>query len=533
MRANFLHWVDDPPGPTNALHFAGPSWDWQRYTYIELSRLTRQMSDGLIQAGAQRNHVVAIVSSPGPHFIAAVFGAMLAGCTPSVIAPPLAFRNSRGYDAHLLHVLHASKASLLLASPEAAQSLRTIAALRTRTMTTQEVLEAGTVAGPSRELADLALLQFTGGSSGRVRGVCLPYKSLQANVEAIRDWLDWSRDGSAAFWIPPYHDMGLIGGVVAPLASRCELWLMSPEQFVRRPVEYLRCFGERGARLTALPSFGLDYICRRVRREQLEGMDFSTVKGFVVGAELIDSLSLSRFQDLLSPFGLAPGSILPAYGLAEATLAVTGLPPGQTWTALSPAEGLPSLVGCGVPLGDNRVTIAGENGQALAEGRIGEIVVHGASLGAGYRCDEESESLTVFKEGSLFSGDAGFVLDGQLFPVGRLGDSIKIRGEALFAELFESELSKAGYAKQENCVILGMRDGRPHTVWVTERLGPNSPEAALRLLSGLTEGAPVSLVDLGRGGIPRTSSGKPQRRLLWNAFVNGHISGKVLPDSGS
>lgn len=526
---NLFLWIDDPPSTGRALHFASLSLTWEVSDYQEMARLALRMTDGLLQFGIQRNDLIMIVSPPGQQFVIALFGVMLAGATPSIVAPPRAFQNHVDYDSHFLHVVETAAPRMILSSAELAPTLAAVSGQKFQIRTFDELLAAGAAvnAAPRPARADLALLQFTAGSSGQVRGVRVPYSALEANVSAIRRWLEWSPMDGAAFWIPQYHDMGLIGGLFAPLVSQCDLWLMTPEQFVRRPLEYLRCFGERGARLTALPSFGLDYMARRVRAKDLGGMDFSEVKGFVVGAELINPSTLIKFRDLLEPFGLPRSALLPAYGLAEATLAVSGATLGRTWTALSAAGGGPPVVGCGPPLHGVEVTIVDEQSQPVSEGHVGEIVIRGVSVASGYHTSQPSDSLTTFKEKTLRSGDAGFLSNGQLFPIGRLGDSIKIRGRSLFAELLEGELNKLGYLREHNAVLLGTRDGRSAVLWVAERVGSTDPDEALKMLSRLAEGADVSLLQAGRGAIPRTSSGKPRRRMLWHAFINGQLSGKI------
>ncbi|MDP9105526.1 MAG: AMP-binding protein, partial [Candidatus Eremiobacteraeota bacterium] len=432
------------------------------------------------------------------------------------------------YDAHLAHVVATVTPRMILTCDELAPGLSAVAGPALPVVTVED-LSAGSFGAtpPAAERADLALLQFTAGSSGRVRAVRVSYDALERNVAAIRTWLRWTHRDTSAFWVPHYHDMGLIGGLIAPLTSRCDVWLLTPEQFVRRPVEYLRCFGERGANLTALPAFGLDYVTRRVKPEQLDGMDFSGVRGFIVGAEPIDPAVLTRFADLLAPFGLRPGTLLPAYGLAEATLAVTGLSPGDAWTARAPASGGSAVVGCGRPLGDARVDVVDEAGQPVEPGCTGEIVVSGGSLASGYEGAEIPGSLTAFEPPLLRSGDAGFFRDGQLFPIGRLGDGIKIRGRMLFAETLERELCDLGYSRRDGTVVLGVRAGRPVVVWIAERLQAGGPGEGLAVLARLAEHADVVLVETGHGAIARTSSGKPRRRLLWDAFLNDRISGRV------
>jgi acyl-CoA synthetase (AMP-forming)/AMP-acid ligase II len=530
-----LGWLDVAAGATPSVHCAGADWSWQAWEHAELARLARATAAGLHAARLRRNDVVALIAPPGAHFVAGLFGTLLAGGTASIVAPPRAFQNAAEYDEHLKHVLATATPRLLITTEELRSALPASSALALPLVTIEALIDSG-LAAPTpagRVLADLALLQFTAGSSGRVRGVRVPYAALAANVTAIRRWLAWSQADAAAFWIPHYHDMGLIGGLFAPLASRCELWLMTPEQFVRRPLEYLRCFGQRGARLTALPTFGLDYVVRRLRPEHLRGCDFSAVKGLIIGAELVDAASLARFQALLEPFGLPPTALLPAYGLAEATLAVTGVPLGQRWSAHAPATGGPAVVGCGPALPGLEITIIDDDGIALPEGEPGEIVVRGPSLAAGYHVHGDSDSLTCFDAHGLRSGDAGFVRAGQLFPLGRLGDSLKIRGRTLYAELLEAELHALGHAREHNAVLLGIRAGRPLVVWISERSGNAEPADAERQararvrLAHLTEGAELNLLAVNKGTIARTSSGKPRRRFLWNALAGARTSGRM------
>jgi acyl-CoA synthetase (AMP-forming)/AMP-acid ligase II len=518
------HWIENPP-PGRFVYFASNTSAWQKHPYAELAELAMQIAHGVHRAGVRRNDAVAILSPLTARFIGALFGTMRAGATPVVIAPPRAFQDVKAYERHLLAVAESASLRLILTTPELEPVLSSVPGLGIEIMTTDDALAEGQGANAPPRRGDLALLQFTSGTTAQAHGVAVPYRHLETNVAAIRQWLEWTRDDAAAFWLPHYHDMGLIGGIISPLVSQCDTWLLTPELFVRSPLTYLRCFGTYGARLTALPGFGLDYITRRVRREDLRGMDFSGVKAFVVGSELVHAATLRAFSDLLEPVGLPRQALLPAYGLAEATLAVTGVPLGSMWAARAPADGGPTFVGCGPPVSDVRVVIVDEQGQPVADGRIGEIAIRGVSVNAGHPLSESPERSEA--DEWFLSGDAGFMADGQLFPVGRMGDSIKIRGRHLFAEQLDGELHRLGHSREHNTVLLGMRHGRAVLVWIAERSVRGDSGEALRLLSRLAEGADVALVDIGRGGIPRTTSGKPRRRVLWRDFIGGRFSDRV------
>jgi acyl-CoA synthetase (AMP-forming)/AMP-acid ligase II len=528
--------------------------EWNFWSYASLAESARRVASGLRSLGVGHDDVVSIVLPSGPGFVAALFGTMLAGAVPSPLAPPMAFQDLGVYDDHVTGVLRTAQPRLVvtdLALTTAIGQLARRADVASVT-TVDEVLASGTSqAGPSRP-ASLALLQFTSGSSGRARGVRISCAALEANVSAMREWLRMTSGDAIGTWLPLHHDMGLIGCLVTPVMNRSDVWVMQPEQFVHSPVSYLRWFGERGAKLTAMPTFGLAYIVRRVRPEMLEGFDFSRWRGVVVGAERLDADVFDQFHRLLAPFGFQRSAILPAYGLAEATLAVTALPPFAGWRSVAMRPGPRAIgtaitlsdtaadsnavVGCGRPLTGTSVTVVDERGQPLPDGHVGEIVVRSPSVASGYLHGEEPSSLTSIDAGSLVTGDAGFLLDGELYVLGRLGDSLKIRGRAVFAEDIEAALTTAGLPGHRLAVALGIHDGQPTAVAVLEHPRPDWTELAEQVVRRRTDGACVVVAPVSRGAITRTSSGKPKRRLLWHSFVGGTLmpiaADRVPPTQG-
>jgi acyl-CoA synthetase (AMP-forming)/AMP-acid ligase II len=527
-----LSWVRDP-SPLRAIHF----WRggaWERWTYERLAGLVLRAAGGLAGSGC------AVLMLPsGPELVASLYGALLAGTVPALLAPPAPLQVGPAHRERALGVLRAAGPGLLVTAADllpAARELAEAAGAGTRTLSFEELLGSGrTLAGRP---ASRGLLQFTSGSSGRPRGVLVPPESLAGSIRAIRAWLRIDRGDAAASWLPPHHDLGLIGCLMTPIASQIDLWLLRPEDFIRSPVHYLRALGGLGASLSAMPGFGLEHIARRVRPEDLEGLDLSGWRALVVGAERLRAESLDRFCRLLAPAGFRSGAILPAYGLAEATLAVTGVPLGEQWRAvgLDPralALGAPAVpdpagtavVGCGRPLSGVQVAIHGPGGP-LPDGHVGEIVVRGDSLGAAWAPGEPSASLTRFEAGALHTGDAGLVLDGQLFVLGRLGDSVKVRGLHLFAEELESALLGAGVPSRHVAVLLGAWQGVPTAVVVFDRRVDAWSREAESLLRRRLEGGRVVVAHVPAGAIDRTPSGKPRRRRLWQQFCEGGLAAR-------
>lgn len=474
-----LSWLDNPSSQ-RGIHFATPE-GWDFWSYERLAELVRSCAATLVRAGVPAGGRVTVIEENGPRFVGFFFGSMHAGATPSPVAPRPAFGDRERYDDHLAGVLSATKPDLIVGNGN---------------------IEVGAPAPVDRPLADLALVQFTSGTSGRVKGVRLPFAALEANIRAIAGWLEMRPEDATASWLPVHHDMGLVGCLLAPIVTGSDLWLMSPSDFVRNPLRYLERFGEQGACLTAMPTFGLDHIVRRVRPSSLRGLDFSRWRAVIVGAERVTTGSLERFAALGAPHGLSHTALLPAYGLAEATLAVTGLPLRTGWQTV-PRDGT-TIVGCGTPLAGAKVTVVD-----------GEIVVGGDSV----------------PDGEVRTGDAGFLHNGQLYVIGRLGDSVKIRGRSLFAEDIDAGIAAAcGETQGRLATLLGTVGERTRVVVLMERPAPTWHSAAHSVATVLAEDADIETVALPSGAIARTSSGKPRRRELWRAYLAGELSPSRMPE---
>jgi acyl-CoA synthetase (AMP-forming)/AMP-acid ligase II len=508
-----LSWLD-APSAERGIRFATAD-GWTLWTYRQLAGLVRTCAGALVRAGVPPGGRVTIVEEGGPRFVGLFFGAMLAGATPSPVAPRPAFGDRQRYDDHLAGVLRATEPDLVVHAP--GQDLPA----PVRAVDTPTLLSGATSSDVDRPGAEVALVQFTSGTTGGVKGVRVPYPALETNVRAIAAWLEMGPQDATASWLPVHHDMGLVGCLLAPVVTGSDLWLMSPAEFVRNPVGYLACFGREGAGLTAMPAFGLDHVVRRVRPAALAGMDFSRWRAVIVGAERVTGGTLERFAALGAPYGLSPAALLPAYGLAEATLAVTGLPLRTGWRSVPRKEA--TVVGCGSPLTGVRVAVLDGAGRPVPEGVEGEIVVGGDSVADGYLHEPRGTA-------EIATGDAGFLQDGQLYVLGRLGDSIKIRGRTLFAEDLDAGIGTACTPAQGRvATLLGTVGARTRAVVLMERPSPDWVDAARAVARMLAEDADLETIALPSGAIPRTSSGKPRRRELWRAYLAGALRPSTTP----
>ncbi|GAA0624259.1 hypothetical protein GCM10010174_49290 [Kutzneria viridogrisea] len=539
-----LGWLSAPRAG-RGVRIAGGADEWELREYPRIARSARRVAAALIAEGVRAGDVVCVLMPTGFEALAAFFGVWVAGATPCLISPP-AFTAEQDYAAHVAAVLAQAAPRLTVTSPELAP------------VTARAMAEAGLddAPWPLREAdteaaqvapGELALLQFTSGSSGAPRGARVTWANLAANIALIKDWLDWSDGDVTASWLPLYHDMGLIGCLLTPVTAQCDLWLMRPSQFIREPLRWLECMAF--ARHTAAPPFALDYLARRVRPEQLAELDLSGWRNLIVGAELIDPVVLENFARLTERAGFRRNAYRTAYGLAEATLAVTahcgeqaphavrpdvatlraGKPVNiKQWYRLGeaqPTERAGWVVGCGQPRNGFTVRILDEEGRRLPEGHLGEIAVTGPSVVDGYHAGRAGGS-TRFAGAELRTGDAGFQYGGELFVLGRMGDSLKVRGRSVYVEDLEAAVAQeTGLAHNRFAVVSAPTAGGARVALLAESAPGAWVETARRALAArLGQDVAVTVISGRSGLIARTTSGKPRRALL------SALLGSGLPD---
>jgi len=548
MADGLLDWLDSPRADAG-IQLADEADGFEQHSYEELAARVAATSGWLRDAGVRSGDVVALVYTSGPSFVATFTAVLCVGATPTPVAPPTYFPDRQQYLRRTAAILAAAAPALVACDP-ALEAIVGEAAQLARLERPAHAWEPR--ADHSAELvrarpAELALLQFTSGSTGTPRGVRVGWSNLEANIDAIRRWLAMGRDDVTAMWIPIYHDMGLIGCVLTPLVNRSTILMLRPDQFIRDPNRWLDCFGRRGATLTASPRFGYAYSRRRLAADRLEDWDFSDWRVAIVGAERIDAGALGGLASALGARGFRSSAFRPAYGLAEATLAVTGTNGEEPvaarlrWDELEFGADAPAaevrplartelerpadwLVGCGRPLAGCGYSIVDDDRQPLPDGRVGEIVAHGDSVAAGYHRHDTADG---FEGGSFTTGDAGFTLDGQLFVIGRLGDSLKAGGRSVFAEDLEAKVAGVdGLKRGHVAALLGVHDSHPTALILTEDAAPESADRVRRLVRvEAGDDARIVMLNGPRGTIERTTSGKPRRRVMWRRLESDGLAG--------
>lgn len=555
-RAGLLDWLADPC-PDRGLRFRRADGSWDSVLYPNLAgRVARRAAE---LSDLARGEVVVLMHDTGPEFVSSFFGVLAAGGTPAPLAPAVPFGNR---DAWLDHVAQAflAGATVALCDERFAEDVRA-AARRSGRQCRIVVPEPGgpqdvPVWTPPRPRAPLALLQFTSGSRGASRATRVSWDNLEANIDMVRRWIRMGPPLGVS-WLPLHHDMGLIGGLLAPILAQADQGLMRPEQFIRSPLSWLREFDRGGGQVMGMPNFGFDYIARRLQPHHVAGLDLSGVEVVVTGSERVRRETLDAFLGLLVPCGLRPSAMQPGYGLAEATLGVTGVSYGELVRMVAVMPGPVRLgepvrvlrtarldgvapapaeyvwhVSCGAPHDGVEVNIVDADGARLPDGHLGEIEVAGPTVALGYVHDTPNGS-TRFVDGRLRTADAGFRHGGDIYVLGRIGDSMQVRGRNVYVEDIEQVLAGdivfpwrrtvalAGYLGADATVLIATESdlgGREHDV--VARVGEIvGPDVTVRVLL-----VPQSSLDF-------TSSGKPRRRLMWERVLSGDLTGELLAGS--
>jgi len=401
----------------------------------------------------------------------------------------------------------------------------------------------------------LAFLQYTSGSTGTPKGVVLTHANLVHNSALISYAFEHTRSGTGVFWLPSYHDMGLIGGILQPLYVGRPNILMSPMSFLQKPYRWLSAISRFRGSTSGGPNFAYDLCVKKITPEQRKTLDLSSWEVAFNGAEPVRAETLDAFAEAFGPCGFRREAFYPCFGLAEATLIVSGgyvfQPPiVRTFDAAALArrevvDAAPddaearALVGCGQNLPDQKILIVDPDTlTACPPDRIGEVWVRGPSVAQGYWGQEEATErifgarLADTGEGPfLRTGDLGFLHDGELFITGRLKDLIIVRGANHYPQDIERTVQQSHPRLRIDCgAVFLVESGQSERLVVVQEVERHKQsdfteifQAIRRAVSGEHELALDAIVLIKAGSIPKTSSGKIQRHACRDAFLNGEL----------
>ncbi|WP_445374997.1 aminotransferase class I/II-fold pyridoxal phosphate-dependent enzyme [Photorhabdus tasmaniensis] len=487
-----------------------------------------------------------------------LFVQTMAACLySSVVAVPVNHSrpNGKGWDT-MIKIIMNSDAKLIITSSEQIekikQALAKVNSLNNVIVICPEDLINAKESAPYRTGSNLALLQYTSGSTGDPKGVMVSHENLMSNLESIKNRFSCSQEGCGVIWLPPYHDMGLLGGILQPLYSGIPVVLMPPTSVIQQPIRWLKAISKYKATISGGPNFIYEQSVERISNKDLEVIDLSSWKNAFCGAEPVRADVIQRFYDRFSPYGFNKEAIYPCYGLAESTLYVSGpvtnssgmkvenfnskaLSEGNVIKA-NKADDNAVLISHGKPDENHEIIICNpDTSEILPEGKVGEIWVKGPSVTYGYWSNEIATDNTFNQYTSdnkgpyLRSGDLGFLFDDELYISGRIKDLIIIRGKNHYPQDIENTSHMTDPSLISGGSIAFSDDKGVVVIQEVKRIEINkinTQEIIKKIRVNVTNHHEVSVskvILIKPGGILKTSSGKVRRKAMQEMFNSGKL----------
>jgi acyl-CoA synthetase (AMP-forming)/AMP-acid ligase II len=518
-----------------------------RRSYPELLAAARSGAGRLAVAGVRHGDRVMVGLPTGWEWMDSWLGAVLLGALPVAMAPPGALGGSEAHLEKLRAVAEGLDARRVLARSTVREEAAALglAELAGRIATPEEVAALSPAPWPDRprDPQETAFLQLTSGSTGVPRAVQIPHRAVihnnRASSRAIGD--PWGGEAGAwttsvAAWLPLHHDMGLVGCLFMAVHLGLDLHLFQPTAYLARPRLWLEALGRCGPTFSPAPNFGYQLAAERVAPEELDGVDLSGLRAALVGAEMVRPETLAAFSRLTAGTGFEPRFFRPCYGLAEATLAVTFDTRGEGLrTRPRPREAElgdgPAEVAClGGPVADTEVSIRARDGAVCGDGRVGEVWVRGPGVFTGYWNDPRATAQAL-RDGWLATGDLGFLAEGELYLTGRIKDLLIVRGHNLMPHELEWVVEGVtGGGGSERCGAFSIDRGHGEEAVVVVEIGEKDGAALAHLERevrlAVARALSLPLADVAfvrRGRIPKTTSGKVQRRELKARYLAGEL----------
>ena len=549
-------------------------------TFGELYAAAQRVAAELARRGVPAGGRVAMMLPTSRAFFVCYAGILLAGAIPVPIYPPFRADRIEEYAARQSAILNNAEVCLLLTFRRAeavarllkprvhslaavADAEKLISAADTATPPAPGALPAHLSGRRARKSSDIALLQYTSGSTGDPKGVVLTHANLLANMRAIGEAVQLGPGDVGVSWLPLYHDMGLIGSWLTLLHYGVPLAVMSPIAFLTRPERWLWAFHKHHGTIAAAPNFAYELCVRKIADKDIEGLDLSSWRAALNGAEPVNPDTLERFAARFARYGFRREAQLPVYGLAEAALAVT-VPPlnrgplvdrvereaftthGRAVPAQSSSTSIISFVSSGRVLADHEVRIVDDEGNEVPDRTEGFLWFRGPSATSGYYQNPgATEKLFPVGRAStendfawVNSGDRAYRADGEIYVTGRVKDIIIKGGRNLYPHEVEELAARADGLRKGCIVAFGIKDegsGTEKLVVVAE-VRERDPLRHPAIAAAVTEevsrglGLPPDRVELlPLGSIPKTSSGKLRREETKQLFLNGQLSVAKAP----
>ncbi|MBN4077327.1 aminotransferase class I/II-fold pyridoxal phosphate-dependent enzyme [Sulfobacillus acidophilus] len=534
--------------------------DKHQLTYQQLDEKAKGIANALLQKNLSGQRAL-LLYMPGFDYITAFFGCLYAGVVAVPAYPPDPNRLNRTLP-RLLNVIVDSQSSVILTTSfieSVAQEMfkdsqQSLQWLSSDLISPNKKLQKGS---PNIGENTLAFLQYTSGSTSNPRGVMLSHQNLLSNLQLAKQVMNYGENPHGVSWLPPYHDMGLIGGILQPLLVGFEVTLMSPLDFLSNPFLWLKTISDTKATASAGPNFAYDLCVKRIKPEQKKQLDLSNWTIAVNGAEPVRLETMNRFADCFASCGFKRSYFHPCYGLAESTLYVSGgrkngsgpkiidvdgkkLEKGKVVLATINSETTFSLVGCGTQSPTQKICVVDPNNKTLCSDKtVGEIWVSHKSVASGYWNKPKKNKAIFFaytsdtKEGPfLRTGDLGFLFEGELFVTGRIKDMIIIRGRNHYPQDIEKTIENCHKDIRYHCgaAFCIEKNDNEALVAVFEVKNYDSKKQLKQIISAIRNAVNKnhdlqihSIVLIKPKAIPKTSSGKIQRHACKNMYKQNQL----------
>ncbi len=520
--------------------------------YRKLQKEAKSLARRLLGLGPQRGARVALVADTHPDFMRYFFACQYAGLVPVPLPASIYLGGHEAFVKQLRRLLDSCKADIAIAPEEYLPYLREAAArldvnFYGSTRAFVHLPEEQVELEPSAA-HELAYLQYTSGSTRFPRGVMITQQTVMNNLSAMINYgIQLQKQDRVVSWLPFYHDMGLVGMVLAPLAAQTSVDFLSPRDFAMRPRLWLKLMSENRGTISFSPPFGYELCEQRLRPADIEALELSSWRVAGVGAEPITPEPLRRFAETLSPAGFDPNAFVAGYGMAECTLAVSFSPLGrglivdnidrdhladfQKAVPLNTAKGevaggVKTFVSCGEPLTGYDIQIRNEHGAVLPERQVGTLFVRGPSVMSGYFDDAEATREALSPDGWFNTGDLAYRDANSIIITGRAKDLIIINGRNVWPQDLESIAEQQPEVRTGDASAFSLPrvDGKDEAVLLIQCRNPEEAKVsdlALRVQGRIRRefGIDCKIELVPRHTLPRTTSGKLSRSKARKDYI--------------
>jgi len=536
-------------GDTGFNYFDGKGRLVTSLSYADLRIQSIDMAKRLVDF-APKDSRIGLAAVSTPDFAILFFACQYAGLVPAPLPLPVTLGGRSSYERQLERMADTGDFFALFA-PASMEPIMSSALNDTATpVLTFDDVNALTVGDDLRPFGadDLCYIQYSSGSTSSPKGILGTQSSVSANCHGITKYgLQVNETDRATSWLPLYHDMGLIGCMIAPMMAQLSVDFMDPTDFTRRPMTWLQLISDNKGTLSYSPTFGYELCVRRWRGDR--ELDLSSWRAAGIGGDMVRPEPLTEFSELFGPMGFEESAFTPSYGMAETTLAATFAPLGQGLvkhtidmrryettskavdaTDLTPVEDTRSFVACGVKLPGHDVEVRDADNKVLGEDQVGRICLKGPSLSPGYFRNSQATEAAFSKDGWLDTGDLGYWHDGQLIVTGRHKDLILYHGRNIWPQDIEwAAQAAAPHRCGRACAFSVGGAGDQKTIMLLLECRTRDPkllheiEAAVSAAIRLEVGVPVQLMLVPKSTMIITSSGKLSRSRVKQKYMDGGI----------